>query len=127
MVLFSASPAAELNMENKMNVVVLRGTLTGEPIERTLASGVTVTNWDVESEQSGVVHKVPVQWEDADRRVQAFDQGDAVVVLGVVRRRFFQTGGATAARTEVVGQTAAKPTQKVAVAKLFDQARSLLS
>ncbi len=107
-----------------MNVVVLRGLLSEEPVERTLASGVTVTNWEVRAEESGVSHSVPVQWEDADRKIQAVGAGDEVVVLGVVRRRFFRTGGATAARTEVLGHGLAKPTQKVALARLFESARS---
>ncbi len=107
-----------------MNIVVLRGTVLDEPTERTLASGVTVTNWEVRALESGAAHTVPVQWEDADRKVQAVGAGDEVVVLGTVRRRFFRTGGATAARTEVLGAQMAKPTQRVALGKIFDHAKS---
>lgn len=110
-------------MDEQMNVVILRGTVSEEPLERTLASGVTVTNWAVKTDDSGVVQTVPVQWEDANRKVQAMGAGDEVVVLGVVRRRFFQTGGATIARTEVLGRGVAKSTQRVAVQKLFESAR----
>lgn len=110
-----------------MNVVVLRGSLHAEPIERTLASGVTVTNWEVQTADSGVGQRVPVQWEDADLKVQAIGAGDEVVVLGQVRLRFFKAGGATTARTEVLGHRVAKPTQKVAVRKLLESVRSMIS
>ena len=110
-----------------MDVVVIRGTLLEEPIERTLASGVTVTNWEVRVVESGVTRVVPVQWEDASRPVQAIGANDEVIVLGLVRRRYFKTGGVTAARTEVLGRIAAKPTQKVALKRLLESGRAAIS
>ena len=110
-----------------MNVVVLRGTLQDEPLERTLSSGVTVTNWEVRAADTETVQTVPVQWEDADRRVQAITAGDEGGVLGTIRRRFFRTGGATAARTEVLGAQMAKPTQRKAMAKVLNHAQAALA
>lgn len=106
-----------------MNVVVLQGTLSSEPIERTLPSGLNVMNWDVVTIIEGRKQSVPVQWNDPPKKALAIVEGDAVVVFGTVRRRFYQAGGATLSRTEVVAQEVAKPTQRVGVAKLLAQAR----
>ncbi|NNC80599.1 MAG: single-stranded DNA-binding protein [Acidimicrobiales bacterium] len=108
-----------------MNVVVLRGTISSEPHERTLPSGVNVLNWDVNCAE--VPGSVPVQWDDPPNAALAFGDGDEVVVSGVVRRRFFRAGGITASRTEVLADRAAKPTQKVAVRRLLDSATEHLA
>jgi len=107
-----------------MNVVVLQGTLSSEPHERTLPSGVNVLNWDVNCAE--VPGSVPVQWDDPPNAALAFDEGDEVVVVGAVRRRFFRAGGVTASRTEVLASRVAKPSQKVAVRRLVDSASELL-
>ena len=109
-----------------MNIVVVQGTLSSEPVERTLASG-NVMNWEVTTVVDGKKRSVPVLWEEPTKRVQAFDEGDEVVVLGTIRRRFFQADGITASRTEVLADGVAKPTQKVGVAKLLDIARTQLA
>ena len=126
-VLLSTSPVTYKKMENRMNVVVLRGTLHVEPTERTLASGITVTNWELRTVSDDVVYKVPICWEQASKQVQSFDQSDEVVIVGVVRRRFFTAGGATASRTEVLGKRAEKASRRVAVSKLIDNAADLLA
>lgn len=46
-------------------------------------------------------------WPEAPAAVLDHATGDAVVVLGRVRRRFFRTGGATASRTELVAERVA--------------------
>ena len=109
-----------------MNLVVLQGTLSSEPIERTLASGLNVMSWDVVTETDLGRSTVPVQWNDPSSRVRDLGEGDRVVVIGHVRRRFFRARGQTIARTEVVGAQVAKPSQKVTVSRLLEQARSTL-
>lgn len=110
-----------------MNVVVLQGTLSSEPIERTLKTGVNIMNWEVTTVVDGAKRTVPVTWNDPPNKVLSIGEGDSVVVLGLVRRRFFQAGGATSSRTEVVASAAAKPTQKVAVSKLLAEAHEALA
>ena len=44
---------------------------------------------------------VPVAWFDPAKEV-TFAAGDALVVTGTVRRRFFRSAGVTQSRTEVV-------------------------
>ena len=89
------------------NVVVVRGTIVGEPTSRTLASGATVLQFDlattVEIDGRTSRASVPLSWTDPPS--SAFDlvrPDRRTVVVGTVRRRFFRTGGATQSRTEVV-------------------------
>lgn len=82
-----------------VNVAVLRGTVSSEPRERELPSGGTVTNVEVTTVVDGDRVSVPVVVHD--RTVPVAD-GDEVVVVGYVRRRFFRAGGVTQSRTEVV-------------------------
>lgn len=109
-----------------MNVVVVQGVLKTEPVERTLPAGNTVMDWNVSVETDGAKQSVPVQWNEPSKAVQRLGEGDAVVLLGTVRQRFFRAGGSTVSRTEVVGEAVAKPTQRVAVGKILDRARVLL-
>ena len=81
------------------NMVVLRGILSSEPIERSLRSGMNVLQWDVTTKANGVTRVVPVQWDDPPRAIFDFDEDDQVVLVGEVRRRFFRAGGATMSRT----------------------------
>jgi single-strand DNA-binding protein len=114
-------------METAMNIVVLQGTLSSEPVERTLRSGTNIMNWELTTQTEAGKRTVPVQWDDPSSGVLRFGEGDAVVVFGQIRRRFFQTGGATTSRTEVVAAVAAKPSQKAAVAKLLQRAQDALA
>ena len=110
-----------------MNIVVLRGTLSSEPIERTLPSGTTVMDWSVTTDVDGRKVSVPVQWTDPNRAVQKFDEGDPVIVFGTVQRRFFRSNGMLTSRTEVVGEQVTKPTQRVATEELLAGAQSQLA
>lgn len=86
------------------NVVVIVGTIIGEPTETELPAGTSVVNFDVASDVADgprLVAPVAVHEPTADqRRVAA--EGQPVVVIGSVRRRFFRSGGVTQSRTEVV-------------------------
>ena len=108
------------------NTVVVRGILSSEPIERTLGSGMNVMQWDVTTKADGVTRVVPVQWDDPPEPILDFDEGDEVVVVGEVRRRFFRAGGATMSRTEVLAHHAARPRQKVAVRRMLDRSLAQL-
>lgn len=110
-----------------MNIVVLKGTLSSEPVERTLPSGTTVMDWNLRIQSDGPTQNVPVQWNEPSRKVQAFDKGDEVFVLGAVQRRFFQAGASLASRTDVLGAFVATRRQKVALNKLANVARNQLA
>ena len=93
-----------------MNVVVLHGTLSSTPVLRSLASGSVLASLEVTTVVEGASASVPVAWFDPPTDL-GFDIGDEVVVTGIVRRRFFRSGGSTQSRTEVVA------TQVVGAAK----------
>lgn len=84
-----------------MNIVILRGVLSSEPVQRELPSGSTLWSLEVTTSSPDGSLSVPVVWFDPRAR-PAVGAGDAVVVVGSVRRRFFRSGASTQSRTEVV-------------------------
>ncbi|HRE03765.1 MAG TPA: hypothetical protein PLV68_20890 [Ilumatobacteraceae bacterium] len=84
-----------------MNLVILAGHLSSNPIERELPSGTRVHNFELTTQVEGAAVTVPLAWIDP-RHVPALSVGDEIRVVGSVRRRFFRAGGATQSRTEVV-------------------------
>lgn len=94
-----------------MNVVILRGVLTGAPTRRELASGSVLLGFDVTTrDDDGRAASVPVAWFDPPSGT-TLAEGDEVIVTGSVRRRFFRVGAATQTRTEVVADTAVRATR----------------
>ena len=88
-------------LADDLNLVVVRGTLSSDPVRRELPSGDVIHTYEVTVRRSeGRADTVPVA--RTGERAPDLAAGDAVVVTGVVRRRFFRAGGATASRTEVV-------------------------
>ncbi len=91
------------NDQNDHNLVVLRGRLSGEIIERQLPSGSVAVQFDIRIATETSTSSVNVSWIDppsSDRSILNSD--DSFVVIGSVQRRFFRVGGATQSRTEVL-------------------------
>jgi single-strand DNA-binding protein len=109
-----------------MNIVVLRGTLSSNPVDRTLASGSTIWNLEVTTRTEEGSFSAPVAWIDPPHppRVEA---GDDVVVVGQVRRRFFRAGGVTQSRTEVVATSVVPAKRAADVRKAMARARNALA
>jgi single-strand DNA-binding protein len=84
-----------------MNIVVLRGSLSSAPQSRDLPSGSVVWTLEVTTPTEAGNLSVPVALFDP-RTAPELVAGDAVVVVGEVRRRFFRAGASTQSRTEVV-------------------------
>jgi single-strand DNA-binding protein len=84
------------------NLVVLRGFIRRDPEFRVLASGDELMSLDL-TVRSGEApaESVPVVWPNPAAAAVKFIEGDDVVVVGRIRRRFFRAGGSTATRTEV--------------------------
>jgi len=96
-----------------MNVVILRGTLSSDPVERVLPSGTSLVQYEVTTRVAeGPAASVPVAWFDPPAAASSFAAGAEVVVTGQVRRRFFRAGGSTASRTEVVAHSVVPAGQK---------------
>jgi single-strand DNA-binding protein len=78
-------------------------------VTRVLPSGSVVVQFDVSTIVSsrGVSSNtsVPVAWVDPSSGSMAcLVDGNELVVVGTVQRRFFRVGGATQSRTEVVAE-----------------------
>lgn len=84
-----------------INVVVVRGIISGEPQVRELPGGGSVTQFDISTRVDGRASSVPVSVPDAESGPA---DGDEVVIIGHVNRRFFRAGGITQSRTEVVAE-----------------------
>ncbi len=102
------SSAAKASVGTGTNLVVLRGVLTRRPEFRVLASGDELLQCDVTIRpDDGPAESAPVIWADPPERAVRLDEGQEVIVVGRVRRRFFRAGGNTASRTEVCADTIA--------------------
>lgn len=92
------------------NVAVLRGAVRGDPMTRVLPSGSVVVQFDLSTivRSRGTVSNtsVPVAWVDPSSAAMAcLADGNELVVVGTVQRRFFRVAGATQSRTEVVAES----------------------
>ncbi|MDJ0771107.1 MAG: hypothetical protein QNJ12_20120 [Ilumatobacter sp.] len=105
------------------NVVFLRGTVHRDPVARTLASGGTVTQFDLTTRCGGVASTVPISVADVAVECRADDE---VVVAGHVHRRFFRASGATQSRTEVVAAKVVPARRRAAVRRLAGAAAELI-
>ena len=86
-----------------MNLVVLRGSLSRPPEVRELRSGDVLVTYEVTTPATDAAPatSVPVAWFSPAPGAADMTEGTVVVVVGQVRRRFFQAGGLQS-RTEVV-------------------------
>ena len=84
------------------NVAVVSGVLSSDAQVRELASGDVVVSYEVTVRVEGDTSSVPVAWFGAGDKAVLLHEGDAVVAVGSVRRRFFTAGGRTQSRTELV-------------------------
>lgn len=103
-----------------MNVAIITGQVLTKPVERRLGTGDFATAFDVATESVDGRLTVPVNWVTGVRALVA--EGDQVVVVGRVRRRFFQSGGSVQSRTEVLADSVIAARRKVAARKAIDAA-----
>ena len=109
------------------NVTVLVGRLARPAEERALPSGDRLVSYEVTvPRESGKAESVPVVWFDAPAAAATLDVDEKVVVIGRVRRRFFQAGGATQSRTEVVADKVI-PTRSKRARHALEAARESLA
>ena len=93
----------------KVNVVVLAGTVAGEPVVRRLPSGDEVTELRVSVPEPGrraLPLPVAVWHKDLDEPTvevaAGLHRGDQVLVCGQLVRRFYRSGAGARSLTEVV-------------------------
>lgn len=112
-----------------MNVTVLGGRLSSDPVWRSLPSGSVVVSLEVTTDSSFETRStVPVSVVDPKRvrELERLVAGDAVVVIGETRRRFYRTGGATGSRTEVRAVQVIPANRRERVSKAVDEVASIL-
>jgi single-strand DNA-binding protein len=119
-----------------MNIVVLAGRLLSDPTARELPCGEVIWALDLATEAGGDGGAgslpVPVVWSSST--VPPWEKGTELAVAGVVRRRFFRSGGSTQSRTEVVAVKVLEVTKRrsqdraiaAALAALGDDERARL-
>lgn len=90
-----------------VDVAVVTGRLSRDPVVTELPSGSTLRRYEVTSRHAGGTDTVPVAWFDAPRP-PALAAGDPVVVVGRVHRRFYRAGGTTRSSTEVLASAVAR-------------------
>ena len=93
----------------RVNVVVLAGTVAGEPVVRRLPSGDEVTELRVSVPEPGrraLPLPVAVWHRDLDEEMVAtasgLHRGDDVLICGQLVRRFYRSGAGARSLTEVV-------------------------
>jgi single-strand DNA-binding protein len=112
-----------------MNIAVVRGVVLRDPTERTLATGQKAVSLDVSvSYEDRPNENLEVVWLDPPRNLVVPRQGNEVVAIGRVRRRFYKTGAGVVSRTEVVADTVLTSRQTSRITKaLAEAAKSLVS
>ena len=92
-----------------VNVVVIAGAISGEPVRRTLPSGDQVTELRVTVPEEGrrCLPLPVVVWPDAQGAEQApsVQRGQCVVVHGRLVRRFYRSGAGARSLMEVVASS----------------------
>lgn len=110
-------------MSAPLNLAVVCGRLSSDPRSRDLPSGSTVLNLEITVDhQNRRSDSVPVAFFDPPASAGSFVEGDHIVVIGSVRRRFFRAGGTTASRTELVASRVVKASRSAGVDKMLDRA-----
>ena len=112
-----------------MNVTVLCGTLSSDPVWRTLPSGSTAVSLEVTTDSDFETRStVPVSVVEPTRvrELERLAAGDVVVVIGETRRRFYRAGGATGSRTEVRARQVIPAGRRDRVAKAIGEVASVL-
>lgn len=105
-----------------VNLAIIGGRLSSDPVERTLPSGDTLVAYEVTvARPDAPTDTVPVVLLGG-RPPGGLVAGDEVVVVGRVRRRFFRAGGATASRTEVVADQVVPARRRAAARRAVERA-----
>src|SRR5258708_5667083 len=106
-----------------MNIAAVRGQVLRPPNDRIVPStGARMVSIDVGvTYDDGAAETVEVTWVDPPASKPLPRQGNEVVAIGRMRRRFFRTGaGATVGRMELVADTVLSPRQKSQITRRLE-------
>lgn len=111
-----------------VNIAVVIGKLTKSPETRRLASGLSLANFDVRVQRADEsAESVPVTLFTGEGAVPEWQEGEELLVVGRVRRRFFRVGGSTQSRTEVVADRVVPVAQAGAAIEALELARGVIA
>ena len=102
-----------------LNVSLLLGEVTSEPVSRELSNGDVVASFDVVTDTATGRVTVPIA---IDGDAAGISVGDRVFVSGVTRRRFFRSGNGVLSRTEVLAHAAIPVRRKAQVQRAIGEA-----
>jgi hypothetical protein len=108
-----------------MNIAIVNGTVISRPVERTLGTGELATSFDVVTESTDGRLTVPVNWVTTVSTL--ISEGDVVLAVGSVRRRFFQSGGAVQSRTELLASDVIPVRRKAAIRRALEASIETIS
>lgn len=109
------------------NVAIVQGRLSGAPRRRELPSGSVLVELDVTTRGDGGSSSVPVAWFDPGALAATLQEGDDVLIVGYVRRRFFRTAAAvTQSRTEVVAQRVVGAAKRAQVGRALGEVMAVI-
>jgi single-strand DNA-binding protein len=111
-----------------VNIAVVIGKLTKSPETRRLASGLSLANFDVRVQRADEsAESVPATLFTGEGAVPEWQEGEELLVVGRVRRRFFRVGGSTQSRTEVVADRVVPVAQAGAAIEALELARGVIA
>ena len=102
-----------------VNVSLLVGEVTSEPVSRELSNGDVVSSFDVVTDTAHGRVTVPIA---VDGDAAGVNVGDRVFVSGVTRRRFFRSGNGVLSRTEVLANAVLPMRRKTQVQRALIEA-----
>lgn len=114
------------NTEADLDLALVVGTLSSDPTTHDLPSGARLVRYEVTVRDRSPADTVPVSWLDPARPPR-LAEGDRVVVVGRVRRRFFRAGGATRSSTEVAASSVSRPRSTAAAEAALVAAAEVLA
>src|SRR4051794_31385214 len=94
----SASSPRSSGALDAMNLAVVCGTLSSDPIERLLENGDRLLSYQVTTVSDGRHTSVPVVWRNPPASASKLAVGMQVLAVGHVHRRFFGAPGSTQSR-----------------------------
>lgn len=109
------------------NQSVIVGELTQLPEFRGLPSGSSLVSFSLTVRLDGQkTTSVPLTWFDPPKRVDRWKQGDHIIAVGSVVRRFYHAGGAPGSRTDVTVKTAETLGRRGRSSQVLEGARVML-
>ena len=104
---------AETSEPTTVNLAVLRGVCPSPPEIRVLESGRRLASLALRTHGPGVrATSVPVTVWDPPAWLETIADGEELVVVGAVHRRFFRTASGSAAKAEVEASYVARATRQ---------------